>query len=187
MHDLGHAAREMTRLVNAVRDDQLGDPTPCTGYTLGDLLQHGRELAEAFTVAGRKEQADGASQPPPQGDGTLLSPDWRAEITEWLGRLVGTWSDPANWEGNAWIAGLEAPASAVGTTAANELVVHGWRGPSQRPADLPRRCRARAVPPVTVSRIHRGEARRTRSLRGVRARPRPRTARPSGSCPTASR
>lgn len=126
MHDLGPAAREMARLVNAVRDDQLGAPTPCTRYTLGDLLQHVRELVEAFTVAGRKEQPDGGSQPPPQGDGTLLSPDWRAEITEWLGRLVDTWSDPATWEGNAWIAGFEAPASAVGITAANELVVHGW-------------------------------------------------------------
>lgn len=126
MHDLGPAAREMARLVNAVRDDQLGDPTPCTRYTLGDLLQHVRELAEAFTVAGRKEQPDGGSQPPPQGDGTLLSPGWRAEITVWLGQLVDTWSDPATWEGNAWIAGFEAPASAVGITAANELVVHGW-------------------------------------------------------------
>lgn len=126
MHDLEPAAREMTRLVNAVRDDQLGDPTPCTSYTLGDLLQHVRELAEAFTVAGRKEQPDGGSQPPPQGDGTLLSPGWRAETTEWLGRLVDTWSDPATWEGKAWIAGFEAPASAVGVTAANELVVHGW-------------------------------------------------------------
>lgn len=126
MHDLGPAAREMARLVNAVRDDQLGAPTPCTRYTLGDLLHHVRELAEAFTVAGRKEQPDGGSQPPPQGDGTRLSPGWRDEITEWLGRLVDTWSDPLTWEGNAWIAGFEAPASAVGITAANELVVHGW-------------------------------------------------------------
>ena len=58
MHDLGPAAREMTRLVKGVRDDQLGDPTPCTTYTLGDLLQHVRGLAEAFTLAGRKEQPD---------------------------------------------------------------------------------------------------------------------------------
>jgi uncharacterized protein (TIGR03086 family) len=34
-----------------------------------------------------------------------------------------------------WIAGFEAPASAIGVTAANELVVHGWdvaRASSQR-------------------------------------------------------
>ena len=126
MHDLGTAAREMTRLVEGVRDDQLGDPTPCTTYTLGDLLQHVRVLAEAFTVAGRKEQPAGGSKPPRQGDASLLSDDWRAETAAWLRQLVETWSAPAAWEGTAWIAGFEAPASAVGITAANELAVHGW-------------------------------------------------------------
>jgi uncharacterized protein (TIGR03086 family) len=116
----------MTRLVNGVRDDQLGDPTPCTRYTLGDLLQHVRGLAEAFTVAGRKEQPAGGSKPPPAGDASLLPDDWRGETTDWLARLTETWSDPAAWEGTAWIAGFEAPAPAVGITAANELVVHGW-------------------------------------------------------------
>jgi uncharacterized protein (TIGR03086 family) len=126
MHDLRPAALEMSRLVNAVRDDQLGDPTPCPKYTLGDLLQHVRGLVEAFTVAGRKEQPTGGSQPPPQGDASLLPADWREQITDWLGQLVDAWSEPAAWEGTAWIAGFEAPASAVGLTAANELVVHGW-------------------------------------------------------------
>ena len=126
MHDLGPAAHEMTRLVNGVRDGQLGDPTPCARYTLGDLLQHVRGLAEAFTVAGLKEQPAGGSKPPPQGDASLLPDNWRGETAAWLGRLAETWSDPAAWEGTAWIAGFEAPASAVGITAANELVVHGW-------------------------------------------------------------
>jgi uncharacterized protein (TIGR03086 family) len=126
MHDLGPAANELARLVNGVRDDQLGDPTPCTGYTLGDLLQHVRGLAEAFTLAGRKEQPSGGSKPPPQGDASLLPEDWRAETANWLGRLSDAWSDPGAWEGTAWIAGFEAPAAAVGLTAANELVVHGW-------------------------------------------------------------
>ncbi len=67
MHDLGPAAHEMARLVNGVRDDQLGDPTPCPSYALGDLLQHVRGLAEAFTLAARKEQPSGGSKPPPQG------------------------------------------------------------------------------------------------------------------------
>ena len=75
MHDLRPAAREMTRLVDAVRDDQLGDPTPCT-----------------------------------RGDASLLPTDWRGEIAAWLDRLVETWSNPAAWDGTAWIAGFEAPA-----------------------------------------------------------------------------
>jgi len=126
MHDLGPAAHELTRLVNGVRDDQLGDPTPCPEYTLGDLLQHVRGLAEAFTLAGRKQQPSGGSKPPPQGDTSLLAENWREETASWLSELVDAWSVPAAWEGTTWIAGFEAPASAVGVTAANELVVHGW-------------------------------------------------------------
>ena len=126
MHDLGPAAHEMARLVNGVRDDQLEDPTPCSSYALGDLLQHVRGLAEAFTLAARKEQPSGGSKPPPQGDASLLPDDWRGETATWLDRLVHAWSDPAAWEGTTWIAGFEAPSSAVGITAANELVAHGW-------------------------------------------------------------
>jgi uncharacterized protein (TIGR03086 family) len=126
MHDLGPAARALTGLVHGVRDDQLGEPTPCTRYLLGDLLQHVRGLAEAFTVAGRKEQPAGGSTPPPPGDASLLPEDWRGEIADWLERLDETWADPSAWEGTTWIAGFQAPASAVGVAAANELVVHGW-------------------------------------------------------------
>jgi uncharacterized protein (TIGR03086 family) len=126
MHNLRSAAHEMARLVHGVRDDQLGDPTPCPGYALGDLLQHVRGLAEAFTLAARKEQPSGGSRPPPQGNASLLGDDWRGETTQWLGRLIDAWADPAAWEGTTWIAGFEAPSSAVGITAANELVVHGW-------------------------------------------------------------
>jgi uncharacterized protein (TIGR03086 family) len=126
MHDLRPAADEMARLVNGVRDDQLGDETPCPAYTLGDLLQHVRGLAEAFTLAAHKQQPSGGSKPPPQGDASLLPDDWRGETAAWLDRLVDAWADPAAWEGTTWIAGFEAPASAVGVTAANELVAHGW-------------------------------------------------------------
>ena len=125
MHDLGPAARELSRVVNGVRDDQLGAPTPCPAYSLGDLLQHVRGLAEAFTLAGRKEQPSGGSQPPPQGDASLLPDNWRREIAEWLDGLAHAWSAPEAWEGSTWIAGFEAPSAAVGVTAANELVVHG--------------------------------------------------------------
>ena len=126
MHDLGPAARELSRLVTGVRDDQLGEPTPCTDYTLGDLVQHVRVLAEAFTVSGRKEQPAGGSQPPPPGDASLLTPDWRDETAAWLVQLADVWAESSAWEGTAWIAGFEAPAEAVGITAANELVMHGW-------------------------------------------------------------
>jgi len=126
MHDLRPAAEEMTRLVSEVRDDQLGDPTPCPAYTLGDLLDHVRDLAEAFTLAGRKEQPPAGSQPPQPGNAALLTGDWRGQTATWLRRLAEAWADPAAWEGTSWIAGAEMPASVIGLVATNELVAHGW-------------------------------------------------------------
>src|SRR5690242_10279504 len=98
MHDLGPAAREMSRLVTGVRDDQLRRSTPCTDYALGDLVQHLRVLAEAFTVSGRKEQPPGGSQPPPPGNASLLTEDWRDETAAWLVQLAEVWADPEAWE-----------------------------------------------------------------------------------------
>jgi uncharacterized protein (TIGR03086 family) len=77
-------------------------------------------------LAACKEQPAGGSKPPPEGDASLLPADWRAETAEWLDRLVDAWTQPAAWEGTTWIAGMEAPSSAVGITAGNELVAHGW-------------------------------------------------------------
>src|SRR5436305_12830501 len=79
MDDLRPVAQQMTRLVDAVRDDQLGDPTPCAAYSLGDLVHHVRGLAEAFTLAGRKEQPPAGSQQPALRGASLLPDDWRAE------------------------------------------------------------------------------------------------------------
>ena len=38
--DLGSAAERMANLIRGVREDQLGEPTPCPAYSLGDLLDH---------------------------------------------------------------------------------------------------------------------------------------------------
>lgn len=125
MLDLGPAAQEMSRLVQGVRDDQLGAPTPCPDYTLGDLVEHVHGLALAFTLAARKEAPPGPARGP-SGDASRLPEDWRAAIDTRLAELAEAWRAPASWEGNTRIAGFEAPADNVGLTALNELVVHGW-------------------------------------------------------------
>ena len=40
MLDLAPATEEMARLLHGISDEQLADPTPCTEYTLGDLVDH---------------------------------------------------------------------------------------------------------------------------------------------------
>jgi uncharacterized protein (TIGR03086 family) len=124
--DLEPAARELTRLVQGVRDDQLDAPTPCPDYRLGDLLEHVHGLALAFTAAARKERLPGGPVGP-SGDASRLPEDWRTSIAARLEELARAWREPGAWEGTTAIATFDgAPADQVGVTAVNELVVHGW-------------------------------------------------------------
>jgi uncharacterized protein (TIGR03086 family) len=136
MYDLGPAAAELARVVQAVPDDRLHAPTPCPDYTLGDLLEHVHGLAAAFALAGRKQQPEDGSKPPPQGDAARLPAGWREEIAERLDDLTNAWRAESSWAGSTWIAGFEAPAAMIGMTAANELVVHGWDVARSIGADL---------------------------------------------------
>ncbi len=68
--DLGPAARRLADLVAHVKDDDLGRPTPCPAYSLGDLIEHVGGVALAFTAAARKERS-AYTDPPPPGDASL--------------------------------------------------------------------------------------------------------------------
>src|SRR5690349_6302963 len=76
--DFGPATTAVGRLVRGVRDDQLGAPTPCPDYTVGDLLDHLGGLAVAFRDAATKETPPGGAQP--QADGSSLEDGWRDRI-----------------------------------------------------------------------------------------------------------
>jgi uncharacterized protein (TIGR03086 family) len=123
--DLGSATQRLADLVARVGDDELGKPTPCPAYTLGDLIDHVGGFALAFTAAGNKD--NGAhTEHGPSGDGSRLTDDWRTRIPRDLATLAQTWREPDAWTGMTRIAGMEAPAAMVGLTVADELVVHGW-------------------------------------------------------------
>jgi uncharacterized protein (TIGR03086 family) len=125
MFDHRPAAAEMARLVNGVRDDQLGDPTPCPDYTLGDLLEHVHGLSLAFAMAARKEQLP-PTDGPPRGTASRLPAGWRSSITERLEALVAAWEPASAWEGRATVAGVDMTAPETALVALDELVVHGW-------------------------------------------------------------
>ncbi|MET9496834.1 TIGR03086 family metal-binding protein [Streptomyces sp. NPDC006552] len=122
--DLGPQARVVARLADAVRDDQLGLPTPCPDYAVRELLGHLVGLAAGLRAAGRKESAGTATDP----GATLpeLGPDWRAALPEALDELVATWRAPAAWQGMTRAGGLDLPGAVAGLVTADELVVHGW-------------------------------------------------------------
>jgi uncharacterized protein (TIGR03086 family) len=123
--DLGPAAGHLAGLVARVPDAELGRPTPCPAYTLGDLIDHVGGLALAFTAAARKDGGRYASMQA-SGDGARLRDGWRARIPRDLAALAEAWRDPAAWDGMTRIAGDDAPAAIIGLSAADELVVHGW-------------------------------------------------------------
>jgi len=123
--DLRPAAHELAGLVRATQNDQLHDPTPCTGMTVGALLDHIGTLAAAFTAAGRKTPSDDEG-PPPEPTGEQLPARWRSEIPARLADMAAAWMDRAAWQGTARAGGVTAAAPEMGTVALDELVLHGW-------------------------------------------------------------
>ena len=123
--DLGPAAQRLAGLVARVGDDELGKPTPCPAYTLGDLIDHVGGLALAFTAAANKDSGGYVDQTP-SGNASRLDEEWRVRIPRDLATLAGAWREPGAWAGTTRIAGLDSPAEVVGLVAADELVVHGW-------------------------------------------------------------
>ena len=117
MFDLAPAASEMSRLVSGVRDDQLGTPTPCTEWTVADLLAHVHQLASVFTSNARKQEP----RPPER-----LVDDWRAAIPQQLADLAHAWHDEGAWQGLTTAGGIEMPAADNAVVAVEELTVHGW-------------------------------------------------------------
>jgi uncharacterized protein (TIGR03086 family) len=126
MLDLGSAAGEVSRLLANITEDQLTDPTPCTGMPVAALLDHLMGLSLAFTLAARKTTAQGDTTGPGQARADHLDPDWRALLPRRLEELAQAWRDPAAIEGVTEAGGVSMPAETMATVALDELVLHGW-------------------------------------------------------------
>ena len=120
--DLEPACRRLAAIVAAVPDDALDRPTPCSAYSVADLLDHISGFLVAFTAAARKAPLDGA----PAADGASLAPDWRTRIPRDVDALVEAWRDPEAWTGMTAAGGVDLPGEVAGAVALDELVLHGW-------------------------------------------------------------
>ncbi len=117
MFDLGPAAAEMGRLVSGVGDDKLDCPTPCSEWTVADLLTHIHQFSTVFAGNGRKEQAR-----PPED----LVDDWRAAIPSRLEELADAWREESAWHGRVSAGGVEMDSADNAVVAIEELTMHGW-------------------------------------------------------------
>lgn len=98
-----------------VDDDALGRPTPCTAWTLDDLLDHMADALDAFTEAagGRVE----VRRP-------LAAPGRVAALQDRACALLGAWS--GDGPASVSIGGLPVGGGLLVATAALEVTVHGW-------------------------------------------------------------
>ena len=127
MLDLEPATQEVCRLLEGVRDTQLGDPTPCDGYPVAALLDHIAGLSLAFTWGARKSSPPLTGPAgPPQASAENLDPGWRTLIPERLAELARAWREPAAWQGMTEVAGVAMPGEAMGAVVLDEVVLHGW-------------------------------------------------------------
>src|SRR3954449_4836539 len=111
--DLGPTAAAVARVIAGVRDDQLTDPTPCTGTSVAAMLDHVVGLTVAFRLGAEKSPQSGA----PRADADQLPADWRERLPQQLDALVAAWQQPSAWEGLTEVAGAKLPAPAMGVIA----------------------------------------------------------------------
>lgn len=123
MLDLGPAAREAAAVAAAVTDDQLIAPTPCTEYSVSDLLAHLSGLSIAFRDAALK--TDGSATPEIAVTAGL-DPQWRTSLPQRLDDLVTAWEAPEAWSGMTRAGGIDLPGEIAGVVALDEVVLHGW-------------------------------------------------------------
>jgi uncharacterized protein (TIGR03086 family) len=126
--DLRPATNQVGALLGTVRDDDLAAPTPCTGYSLGALLDHFMALTNAFAVAARKGDLSQLAGESPAGKAAAehLDPRWREVLPTRLDDLAAAWNEPGAWEGETIAAGPVMPARTAGLFALDEVVLHGW-------------------------------------------------------------
>ena len=125
--DFDPPVRKLRALLLGIDDTELIHPTPCPDWTVAVLLDHLMVLAQAFGQAARKRtDAPGTAEPPPPPSAQHLSRHWRSRLPVHLEELATAWKDPASWTGTSKAGGVAMPATALGTVAMNELIMHSW-------------------------------------------------------------
>lgn len=112
------AAARAVPVVRGVDDGRLGAVTPCTEFTVRDLLNHLFHVTIGFRSLAAKENFDFASTP------DYLTGDWRDRYEREAAQLVEAWSTPESLEG--FSPGMGFPQPLVAMMILLDLTVHPW-------------------------------------------------------------
>ena len=119
MIDLKPACDRMIKALVGVADDQLASPTPCSEYTVGDLIDHVDLVSRGATALARHAALPGT-------EAGHLAPHWRDSVTQHIRELGEAWDDPRAWQGSANVPGSDLSNETWGKITLTELIVHGW-------------------------------------------------------------
>jgi uncharacterized protein (TIGR03086 family) len=119
MIDLTPACRELSALVTGLTDDELENPTPCTEYSVSQIVAHLDGGARVFTAMAAKKADE-------QPELVIGAAGWRGTFADCIEALGAAWNDPGAWQGSSAGAGVELPNETWGKIALTEVVVHAW-------------------------------------------------------------
>lgn len=108
--------------VDAVRPDQFSLPTPCTEYTVVDLLGHLLGVFGRIAAIGRSEDAIQVNTESP----FAAVDDWSAAFEDAAHAIQAAWTDPATLDRTVVMPWATLPAPAMLAMYTNELTVHTW-------------------------------------------------------------
>ena len=118
---LQRAVDQTGRIVTGVRQDQMGDPSPCTDWDLHALLNHTIGVVEMFDRAAQTQPFD-----PSRFAGDLVGADPGASYEANASVLRATLGKPGIID-NTWTMPFgEVPGMIGASFATLELVMHGW-------------------------------------------------------------
>jgi hypothetical protein len=81
-------------VVNGIKPDQLGEPTPCSDYDVRKLLNHLLYWGPSLEGGARKEIVPPPVAPESEVD---IPADWQPALVAYLEKITESWSDPVAW------------------------------------------------------------------------------------------
>jgi uncharacterized protein (TIGR03086 family) len=109
----------LKEVANRIRDDQLGDPTPCTEFTVAGVLEHMTVLASAFAPMFR-------GKAPADSTPTATAGDGRVRFVQAMDELLDAVQSPGALDRTVEGPGGAMPGVVFARLVALDGLVHGW-------------------------------------------------------------